>query len=441
MKAQNKLYYKIKNKRTNLIKIQKWYKNISFLKKLKNLVNVVKIYRKYINKIIFIQYFYRNYSKKNRKYPCPYSLDEYYEIPKEYRIVHRYCKKKIIDGKYSYNIYHNRYYNILWLHKDFVTQCTYKRFVVEPIIKTIFCKNFVIETALQSWKLIRNNNIFLDKNESLLSTYNIYNDWGTEMKRRSLYGFTLMVLDLFNLLEISYNSIYINQKYKYIFGLLKSEKYISKYHHFFVNILYYLKNITSQIGINEGYDISKRYKHYVFSDKSIFHERSLLPDIYTGKVIYDLITILFKIKQSLSKEWYTNIIQPIKKSFLQYIIYDEKMYYIAIFVNSNAEYSIKFLNTPYIENNNKYKKKVQYENKWNNLPELNIVVYNKEKVEKELQNFEVNNICVKYFNVKQRNIINKKINTINVDIFRRFRTRYYRKFTHCMLDKINVFLN
>ena len=93
-KVQNKLYYKIINKRKNITKIQKWYRNISFLKKLKNLVDVIKKYKKYTSEIIFIQYFYRKYNKINRKYPCPYSLEEYYEISKEHRIVYRYCKKK-----------------------------------------------------------------------------------------------------------------------------------------------------------------------------------------------------------------------------------------------------------------------------------------------------------------------------------------------------------
>ena len=34
-------------------------------------------------------------------------------------------------------------------------QCELKRFVIEPITKTIFNELFVIKTALQSWNLIR----------------------------------------------------------------------------------------------------------------------------------------------------------------------------------------------------------------------------------------------------------------------------------------------
>jgi len=115
-----------------IVRIQKWIRHCIWFNKLPV---KPKLMRKYYipntDKIITLQYYIRKFIKTKVKHShgCPYSLDDYWEIPKYHRIVYKHK-----EG----NNFHWRYYNILWLHNDFLEQTTAKRYVVEPVTKIEF---------------------------------------------------------------------------------------------------------------------------------------------------------------------------------------------------------------------------------------------------------------------------------------------------------------
>ena len=112
------------NNINDICKIQKWYRYRKWFKSLP--VNPQVMRKHFIpntNKIILVQRKVKQYinTKVKHSHNCPYSMENYWEIPNKYRVVYKYNQ-----GGSS----HWRYYDIRWLHNDFLSQTSDKRFVI-----------------------------------------------------------------------------------------------------------------------------------------------------------------------------------------------------------------------------------------------------------------------------------------------------------------------
>ena len=133
----------------SVVRIQRWWRHWHWLKNLP--VSPQEMRERYIpnlKKIELIKRKMREYVKHKVRHShgCPYSGEEYWDIPHEKRIVYKYH-----EGKNT----HWRYYDILWLHEDFLHQTSQKRFVVEPATKKEFPDEFVVEVARAAWNITR----------------------------------------------------------------------------------------------------------------------------------------------------------------------------------------------------------------------------------------------------------------------------------------------
>lgn len=267
----------------NIRTIQRFWRRYSWLKNLP--VSLEEMVRRYIPKmkdIIFLQTFFRYYIKKKvqRSYGCPYSGDEYWDIPRDDRVCYRY---KIGDIKYW------RYYNLQWLHEDFLHQIDKKRFVVEPVLKKEFPEEFVVEIARSVWKRTRLDKKFLEQESDM--NYNIYRDWSTEFKRRSLYSFSLMLFDVADMLELSIDTIHPTRWRDYSMR--------DVYHMFYYNnsnIIYQIARKEDNFTLeNDIFFITSR----VLSPETIFMEHNCM-DILSGWAIVGLFIIYNHVKHLLN---------------------------------------------------------------------------------------------------------------------------------------------
>jgi hypothetical protein len=217
---------------------------------------------------------YKEYVKYRlqHSYGCPYSADEFWEIPKENRVVYKDCLSEFENKEQNYW----RYYNILYLHEDFLHQTDEKRFLLEPVTKKEFPETFVVEVARKSWYLTRIKNNYLNKSEN----GEIYSEeWhsmgGDYFHCRSMYRFSLMLFDFLKRLEIPIKEI------NPIFW--KSEGMCKKLRFLFLELseeLFYL------CGTNENFF---HLKHFMFCQTSTIFGSNIFQlgkDILPGKIIY-----------------------------------------------------------------------------------------------------------------------------------------------------------
>lgn len=190
-----------------IVKIQRWWRHWHWLKNLPiSPQEMRERYIPHIDKIEFIKRYLRNYVHRKVRYShnCPYSGEDYWKIPKEKRVVFKH--------QVGMNTYW-RYYDIMWLHEDFIHQTAEKRFVVEPVIKEEFPEQFVVEVARTAWICTRKKRIYLcdEKNEGKeineREEYKIVRDWNNSFSRRSLYRFSLLLFDIADLFEIPIDEI------------------------------------------------------------------------------------------------------------------------------------------------------------------------------------------------------------------------------------------
>jgi len=291
------LYYK--NNEDELKKLQNGYRNRRNIKKW-NLkyqddikkIRTLQIYCRYKLKkkkcpiSCLKKQYYNNYrnlyvikrlqriAKKNIKYKidhshgCPYTLEEYKDIPEKYRVCYKYT-----EGKKN----HWRYYNIKWLNNDWLTQCEVKRFVLEPSTKKEFSHDFVEKVAKKMWYLSRIENDYDLLNDDNKTPYVISKDWNGFHKRRSLYSYLLLVYDTAHLVGMNINDIYnlnrrrkIKQLDRFYFFIRKSFEYIKQRFKVYRIIVYdytldqYWNSFYSNVMPGSGIDIISSYSIYVF---------------------------------------------------------------------------------------------------------------------------------------------------------------------------------
>jgi hypothetical protein len=239
-----KIRVKYNNNTDKILKIQKWWRYWSYLKKLPVKSKDMLHYQRNIDKIILLQRVIKNFIdyKVKRSHNCPYSGEDYWKINKNRKIVYIYLTNN--------NTKHWRYYDLEWLHEDFLHQSKEKRFLVEATTKEEYPDDFVLDVAKKAWHMTRIENNFLEKKENEEKKYNFCRDWEDLFSRRSLYCFTLMLYDVANMLDINYN-------------ILEPEKWRhndmrAKYQIFFLN------------NANALSDIAKAYKQYNLED-NIYH--------------------------------------------------------------------------------------------------------------------------------------------------------------------------
>ena len=196
---------------------------------------------------------------------------------------------------------HWRYYDIRWLHTDFLSQTLDKRIVIEPSIRTEFPEDFVEEVARKIWVLTRIENDYQidDKN----NFYTIEDDWNNRFIRRSLYRFSLMMLDLFNRLEINISNI----------KLWRKENFKLKYQLFYLQTMPIIKNIikNANLHIRQFIDIipvtiissiDNILGDVYYLTRDIFRNDYILPDTdisdeIAADSIYGILRILLSVKQ------------------------------------------------------------------------------------------------------------------------------------------------
>lgn len=267
-----------------IIRIQKWFKYKRWLKKLP--VKPLMMRKQFIpntNKIITLQRYIRKYIKTKVKYShnCPYSLEDYVNIPKKHRIVYKHK-----EGKNN----HWRYYDILWMHNDFLTQTSSKRYVIEPVTKAEFSNEFVETVAKKAWFLTRKNGEYLNNERNL--PYRIDEDWSDRFRRRSLYRFSLMMLDLCDELGLEIDNINnINNWRKPYFKL--------KYQMFYLEVMPTLRNIAMGINFNNLEDIIYYVTRDILRMDIVFTDTDMSDEI-AGDAIYGILRIILMAKRFCS---------------------------------------------------------------------------------------------------------------------------------------------
>jgi len=270
------------NKVDKIIKIQKWFRHLLWLKNLPVSPEVMR--KHYIpneKKIIMVQNQIKKYitMKISHSHDCPFSLEKYTEIPKKYRISYEY---------YEGNNKHWRYYNIKWLDSDWKSQTNEKRYVIEPVIKHEFPEEFVEKTARKIWYLTRIKNdydIDYDKYKNY-KPYQIENDWVNRFSRRSLYRFVLLMLDICNILDINIENI----------KNWRSNHYKLKYQTFYLQVMPALKNIASNTQIYSLEEDIFYITRDMFRAEFIFTDTDV-SDIIAGDSMYGILKILLHAKQ------------------------------------------------------------------------------------------------------------------------------------------------
>ena len=300
-----------------IYKIQKWYRYRSWIKKLPVKPNVMKkYYIPNIDKIKLIQRNVKNYIKIKVKHShnCPYSMDNYWEIPKKYRVFYKHNKLGMFHPiKNNNGIFHWRYYDIRWLHNDFKTQTANKRFVMEPVLNKEFPEEFVEEIARRIWILTRvENDYAIDENKNNVQ-YFIEDDWFNRFKRRSLYCFSLMLLDVCNDLDIEIKNI--NNWRKPYFKL--------KYQTFYLLVMPAIKNLVTSSNTMNNILLLNIEEDIFHSTREIFKAEYIFPDTdisddIAGDAIYGILRILIFGKKTQLNIY--NLIKDILKENIQILL-------------------------------------------------------------------------------------------------------------------------
>lgn len=259
-----------------IIKLQKWIRYRMWLTKLP--ITPLRLRQQFIpntDKIILLQKAFKKYInvKVKHSHKCPFSLEDYWDIPDKYRVVYKY--------KAGGN-YHWRYYDIRWLHMDFLSQTSEKRYVIEPTTKQEFPDDFVEEIARKSWHLTRRENDYLTENENNVNIpYSIEEDWMHRFKRRSLYRFSLMLLDLFDKIGLETDKI----------NIWRQQEFKLKYQIFYLQVMPALRNIATNTHL-----------HHIEEDifyitRDMFRSEFILPDTINfdeiaGDAIYGILRII-----------------------------------------------------------------------------------------------------------------------------------------------------
>jgi hypothetical protein len=256
-------------------KIQRWWRHWRWLRNLP--VSPKEMRERFIpniNKIKILQRAIKNYvhDKIRHSHNCPYSGEDYWKIEKKNKIVYKYQ-----EG----NNTHWRYYDLLWLHEDFIHQTAEKRFVVEPATKKEFPEEFVVEVARAAWIRTRLDNCYLrddpEEKEQKVPEYNKFRDWNERFPRRSLYCFSMMLFDIAHSFGISLDKI----------NPIEWRKPERRYHYqnFYLRTAPILFNIARSAGLyeieNEIYYRSKD----VLSPQMVFPDEDNM-DIMAGEAIF-----------------------------------------------------------------------------------------------------------------------------------------------------------
>lgn len=280
------IHLRVKHKEDidKIVKIQKWFRYWSWLKKLPVKPKMmVSHYIPNLEKIKFLQTHLREYIHKKIRHShgCPYSGEDYWMIPKETRIVYKYE-----EGSAT----HWRYYDALWLHEDFLHQTSNKRFVVEPSTKMEFPEEFVVKVAKKVWRVTREQKMMMNQEGDMIEgKYYVERDWNNFFSRRSVYCFSLMLFDLLRYLGIDLKNIDP-------LAWRKPEMRV-RYQHYFLDIGPTLYSIAQNLGhIDFCYTIQYRCGD-ILSQYMIFPDEDNI-DVLSGLAIY---TIHFFLTQALQE--------------------------------------------------------------------------------------------------------------------------------------------
>lgn len=303
LKLQIKIRMKLKygNNINDICKIQKWYRHRKWFKSLP--VNPQVMRKHFIpntNKIILVQRKVKQYinTKVKHSHNCPYSMENYWEIPNKYRVVYKYNQ-----GGSS----HWRYYDIRWIHSDFLSQTTDKRFVIEPATRTEFPEDFVENIARKMWVLTRIENDYKMDETINITPYHIEDDWINRFKRRSLYRFSLMVLDLCHNLDIKIENIKNWRK----------ANFKLKYQIFYLQVMPAIKNIASNTHIHHLEEDLFYITRDMFRPEYLFPDTDVSDEL-AGDAIYGILRVIISTKQ-ISLEIY-GVVKDILKENIQTLL-------------------------------------------------------------------------------------------------------------------------
>lgn len=247
--------------------------------------------KKSISKIVFLQNKFKKYIKYKTEHShnCPYSLEEYKDIPNKYRVCYKYK-----EGKYT----HWRYYHIKWLHNDFSKQTEYKRFVRDPITKKEFNESFIEKVAQKVWYLTRENNDYsLDYDGKMDKKYDKSMDWKNSHKRRSYYSFVLLFYDFSNLLGIDIKNI------KKIYNL-RNEKNKQKFFYFSIETLNIINNTLLLYNIYDYRQYIREIWNTIVSPSYnlVSNSQEKISDVSCSLNIYSIYSLLKTLKVYFYKE-------------------------------------------------------------------------------------------------------------------------------------------
>jgi hypothetical protein len=297
-----RLKLKYKNSIDKIKKIQRWYRNRKWIKSLP--VSPERFrnhYMKNIDKIVLLQRKIKEFinTKIKHSYGCPYSQEEYHDIPRKFRV----CYKYKIN-----NITFWRYYDIRWIHQDFLRQSENKRFVIEPVTKEEYPEEFVKEVAKKAWYITRKTNQWaIDEEKYRHIRYEEKKDYDTFFKKRTLYCFTLLLYDFQEMIGCKFNeniSWRSEDKMKYQYLYLKTMPLIS-------NILLSIPNYYSL------YNTIYSYTREILNTDAVLNS-SYTTDEVAGRAMYGLYVILYCLRRD---EHTKNLISSIIKDNIEVIFY------------------------------------------------------------------------------------------------------------------------
>lgn len=294
---RQKIYF-LKHKRS-IITVQRFVRHKQWLQSLiVNPKRMRNVFMKNVNKIIKIQKVARKYISTMVSHSCPYTLDNFTDIPDKYRV---YYKEKVN------NTTHYFFFNVKWLHVDWIQQISVKTFIINPLTKKEFPLHFIEDISKKTWKLTRIEKDYCIDDECSYNThgiYNIYDDWLVEFKRRSFYSYCMMVLDICFYLDIEIENI--NTFYQNI-----TDMYFFEFFHNTIPILNDLLRNTPYINLYEKiHKFSIYIKNFLYtSDPNIlkyFH--------------YYIVKVLKVSYDNIEEDIYHYIKSIMRHSFKKYII-------------------------------------------------------------------------------------------------------------------------
>lgn len=193
-----KIMVKYGSVKTQILSIQRWIRHRLWLKNLP--VSPLRMRKHFIpnrDKIVLIQKRIRHYIKEkvHRSFGCPYSMQNYWEIPRKYRILYR----DTTAGRT-----HWRYYDLRWLHQDFISQCNERVAMREPYTRNDYSKDFLLEASRKIWLMTRRDKVFFreenEDNEGTDEKSDVEPDFSQDYKNifglRSVYGYCMVFMDI-----------------------------------------------------------------------------------------------------------------------------------------------------------------------------------------------------------------------------------------------------